>query len=428
MFPEVQYPRMIRVKQNFYAPVIADVSQAVVTQLDQVGLPSCFNGARIAVAVGSRGITNLEDIVRVTIEWLKLRGASPFIVPAMGSHGGGSASGQEKILAEYGITEARVGAPIVSSMDVVQVGTMRSSIPVYMDRNAYEADGVLLINRVKPHTQFKSGIESGLMKLIAIGLGKDRGASTIHSYGTPGMIELLPEAARVVLSKVKIIAGLALVENAYKQIADVRALRSKDIEQEEKLLLLKAKKLMPSLPVDSVDFLLLDEMGKEISGPGMDSSVTGRIMERDVPDPVKPDIKILAVLDITAASKGNAIGLGIADLTTERLVKKVNRQATYLNTIIGGFSVQGKIPMYFATDRELLQAAAQLIGAIPFHEARIIRAKNTLKMSELLISESLLADVQTLEGVEILSDEDGFQFDNGGLLQPFSYNKCSIVD
>lgn len=428
MFPEVQYPRMIRVKQNFYAPVIADVSQAVVTQLDQVGLPSCFNGARIAVAVGSRGITNLEDIVRVTIEWLKLRGASPFIVPAMGSHGGGSASGQEKILAEYGITEARVGAPIVSSMDVVQVGTMRSSIPVYMDRNAYEADGVLLINRVKPHTQFKSGIESGLMKLIAIGLGKDRGASTIHSYGTPGMIELLPEAARVVLSKVKIIAGLALVENAYKQIADVRALRSKDIEQEEKLLLLKAKKLMPSLPVDSVDFLLLDEMGKEISGPGMDSSVTGRIMERDVPDPVKPDIKILAVLDITAASKGNAIGLGIADLTTERLVKKVNRQATYLNTIIGGFSVQGKIPMYFATDRELLQAAAQLIGAIPFHEARIIRAKNTLKMSELLISESLLADVQTLEGVEILGDEDGFQFDNGGLLQPFSYNKCSIVD
>ena len=428
MFPEVQYPRMIRVKQNFYAPVIANVSQAVVTQLDQVGLPSCFNGARIAVAVGSRGITNLEDIVRVTIEWLKLRGASPFIVPAMGSHGGGSASGQEKILAEYGITEARVGAPIVSSMDVVQVGTMRSSIPVYMDRNAYEADGVLLINRVKPHTQFKSGIESGLMKLIAIGLGKDRGASTIHSYGTPGMIELLPEAARVVLSKVKIIAGLALVENAYKQIADVRALRSKDIEQEEKLLLLKAKKLMPSLPVDSVDFLLLDEMGKEISGPGMDSSATGRIMERDVPDPVKPDIKILAVLDITAASKGNAIGLGIADLTTERLVKKVNRQATYLNTIIGGFSVQGKIPMYFATDRELLQAAAQLIGAIPFHEARIIRAKNTLKMSELLISESLLADVQTLEGVEILGDEDGFQFDNGGLLQPFSYNKCSIVD
>ncbi len=419
MFPDVQYPRMIRVKQNFYAPVIANVSEAVVAQLDQVGLPFCFDGARIAVAVGSRGITNLEDIVRVTIEWLKLRGASPFIVPAMGSHGGGSASGQEKILAEYGITEDRIGAPVVSSMDVVQVGTMHSSIPVYMDRNAYEADGVLLINRVKPHTQFKSDIESGLMKLIAIGLGKDRGASTIHSYGTPGMIDLLPEAARVVLSKVKVIAGLALVENAYKQIADVRAIRSKDIEREEKLLLLKAKELMPSLPVDSVDFLLLDEMGKEISGPGMDSSVTGRIMERDVPDPLKPDIKILAVLDITAASKGNAIGLGIADLTTERLVKKVNRHATYLNTIIGGFSVQGKIPMYFETDRELLQAAAQLIGAIPFHEARIIRAKNTLKMSELLISESLLADVQVLEGVEILGDEDGFQFDNGGLLRPF---------
>ncbi len=418
---DFRYPSMIKIRQYFDAPVVNNVPQEIVSQLNNLGLKQHFYGARIAVAVGSRGITNIENIVRITIKWLKEHGANPFIVPAMGSHGGATALGQAKILAEYGITEARIGAPVISSMEVVQVGTMRSSIPVFLDKNAYESDGIVLINRIKPHTQFKSEIESGLMKLIAIGLGKDSGASTIHSYGTPGMIELLPEAARVVLSKGKILFGLAIVENAYKQTADIRALRPENLEQEEKLLLIKAKQLMPSLPVDYVDLLLLDEMGKEIAGPGMDSSITGRIMERRVPDPEKPDIKILAVLDLTEASNGNAIGLGVADLTTERLVKKVDRQTTYINTIIGGFPIQGKIPIYFPTDKELLQAAAQLIGALPFDQARIIRAKNTLKVAELQISEPLLNEVRQLERVEILSDPEEIQFEGNGLLRPLVF-------
>lgn len=416
--PGSQLPRMVRIKQNFAAPILANVPQTVRDQLDQSGLPLRLDGRRIAVAVGSRGITHLRDIVGATIQWLKGRGAAPFIVPSMGSHGGATAEGQAQVLAELGITESCVGAPIVSSMDVVQIGAISSSIPVVIDKHAYEADGIVLINRIKSHTQFRSDIESGLLKHMVIGLGKDRMASIIHAYGIPGLVELLPQAARVVLAKAKILASLAVVENAYKQTAEIRALRPEAMECEEKVLLAWAKELMPSLPVDQLDLLVLDEMGKEISGPGMDSSITGRIMAHRIPDPEKPDIKILAVLDLTAKSMGNAVGLGVADLTTERLVKKMNRQATYVNTIVGGFPVQGKIPMFFATDRELMQAAAQLIGAVPLHQARVIRAKNTLMMTELLVSEALVPEVRRLPRIEVISDPGEWEFDAHGLLRP----------
>jgi hypothetical protein len=416
--PDSRLPRMIRIKQSFDAPILANVSRTVRAQLAQSGLPLRLDGLRIAVGVGSRGITNLQDIVITTVQWLKERGAAPFIVPAMGSHGGATAEGQAQVLAEFGITESCVGAPIVSSMDVVQLGAISSSIPVVMDKHAYEADGIVLINRIKSHTQFRSDIESGLLKLMVIGLGKDRMASIIHAHGIQGLVELLPQAARVVLAQGKILTGLAIVENAYKQTAEIRAIRPEAMEREEKELLTRAKELMPSLPVDQLDLLVLDEMGKEISGPGMDSSITGRIMAHRVPDPEKPDIKILAVLDLTAKSMGNAVGLGVADLTTERLVKKMNRQTTYVNTIVGGFPVQGKIPMFFATDRELLQAAAQLIGAVPFHQARVIRAKNTLMMTELLVSEALVQEVCRLDRVEVVGDPGEWEFDEHGWLRP----------
>lgn len=416
--PAVRSPRMVRVRQNFSAPTVDNIPRAVVSQLDRLGPQSRLAGARIAVAVGSRGITNLQQIVRTTVEWLKARGAASFIVPAMGSHGGATAEGQAQILAEYGITGDGVGVPVISSMDVVEVGAT-GSIPVFMDKNAHEADGIVLINRIKPHTQFRSDIESGLLKLIVIGLGKDRMASIIHSHAIRGMVELIPDAARVVLSKGRILFGLAIVENAYKQTADIRALGPEEMEREEKVLLRKAKGLMPSLPVERLDLLVLDEMGKEISGPGMDSSIHGRIMLHGYPDPEKPDINILAVLDLTAATKGNAMGVGVADLTTERLVKKIDWQTTYVNTIVGGFPVQGKIPMFFATDRELLQAAAQLIGAVPFHEARVIRAKNTLKIAELLVSESLLDEVRRLDRIEVIGSPEDWQFDEQSLLRPF---------
>ena len=373
---------------------------------------------RIAVAVGSRGITSLLEIVTTTIQWLKARGASPFIIPAMGSHGGATAEGQSQVLGEYGITESRVGVPVLSSMDVVQIGTTPSFLPVYLDKHAHAADGIVLVNRIKSHTQFRSHIESGLLKLMVIGLGKDRMASLIHSYGIPGLVDLLPQAARVVLANAKVLVGVAIVENAYKQTAEIRALKPETMELEEKALLVKAKQLMPSLPVEKLDLLVLDEMGKEISGPGMDSSITGRIMAHGIPDPESPDTKILAVLDLTEKTQGNAVGLGVADLTTERLVRKVNRQSTYVNTIVGGFPEQGKIPMFFATDRELLQAAARLIGSVPFHEARVIRAKNTLIMNELLISERLVQEVQNLDRVEIIGDPGEWEFDEHGLLRP----------
>ena len=415
--PQVNLPRMIRVRQRFPAPALDNVPLAIRDQLDTLSLSRSLAGARIAVAVGSRGISGLQQIVRTTVEWLKSVGAAPFIVPAMGSHGGATAEGQAQVLAEYGITQAAVGVPILSSMEVVEVGAI-GSIPVFLDRQAHEADGIVLINRIKSHTQFRSDIESGLLKLIAIGLGKDRMAGIIHSYGMRGMIELIPEAARVVLSKEKVLFGLAIVENAYKQTATIRALHPAEMEAEEKILLRQAKELMPTLPVDRLDLLILDEMGKEISGPGMDSSIHARIMLHGYPDPEKPDINLLAVLDLTKATMGNAMGLGVADLTTERLVRKIDWQKTYINTIIGGFPVQGKIPMFFATDRELLQVAAQLIGATPFSQARVIRAKNTLKISELLVSEALLDEVKLLDSIDVIGAQE-WQFDEQNWLCPF---------
>jgi hypothetical protein len=358
-------------------------------------------------------------ILATTIEWLKKQGAVPFIVPAMGSHGGATAAGQAQMLAELGITEFRVGAPVVSSAEVIEIGSLGPSIPVFVDKQAYEAEGIVVINRVKPHTQFRSDIESGLLKMLAIGLGKERSASTIHAHGISGLKELIPKAARLILSMGKVVAGLAIVENAYGRTAEIRALSPSEMEAEEKKLLSKAKELMPTLPVERLDLLILDEIGKDVSGPGMDSSVTGRIMAHGIPDPTTPDIQLVAALDLTAASAGNAVGIGLADLTTARLVSKIDIKATYINSILGGFPEQGKIPMFFNTDRELLEAAAQLLGATPIDEARIIRAKNTLVLNELLVSESLLDELRPLKQVEIQSHPEDIRFDSNGLLLPF---------
>jgi hypothetical protein len=415
---------MFRIRQNFNPTRVANVPQRVLQQLDQCSLPQSLAGRRIAVAVGSRGITDIVSILTVTVEWLKKHGAVPFIVPAMGSHGGATAAGQAQVLAELGITEFRVGVPIVSSAELIEIGSLGPSIPVFIDKQAHEADGILVVNRVKPHTQFRSDIESGLLKLLAIGLGKERSASTVHAHGVSGLKELIPKAAQLIISTGKVLAGLAVVENAYGQTAELRALVPSEMELEEKKLLRKAKELMPSLPVERLDFLILDEIGKDISGPGMDSSVTGRIMAHGVPDPDKPDIKIIAALDLTAASAGNAVGIGLADLTTARLVSKIDMKATYINSILGGFPEQGKIPMFFQTDRELLDAAAQLIGATPFDQARIIRAKNTLLLDELLVSEFLLDEVRQIQQVQIQPEPEDILFDSDGLLMPFLFSSA----
>ena len=302
--------------------------------LDRVALDD-----RVAITAGSRGIANMPLILRACGDAIREVGGDPFIVPAMGSHGGATADGQRDLLASYGIIRENVGMPVVSSMDVQQIGAV-DDMPVYTSTTALEADHVLLINRVKPHTDFRGSIESGLAKICAIGLGKQQGAQTIHSYGTRGLRDLMPRAARVVVEKTgKVIGGLAILENAYDRTARVEFVEPDGIGAEAEIALqASAKDLMCSLPFDKLDVLIVDEMGKNISGTGMDTNILGRMFVPGVAEPDRPRITAVVVLDLTYESHGNAIGVGLADVTTERLASSIDWQATYMNSYTAGIS------------------------------------------------------------------------------------------
>ena len=412
--PVTSLPRMIPVRQHFASPELPDAVASLAGELAGLGLPDDLRQMRVAVAVGSRGISDLSALVRELVGFLCARNARPFIVPAMGSHGQATAEGQAAVLAGYGITREQTGAEVVSSMRTVVAGYTRQGLPVYCDAEAWEADAIVPINRIKPHTQFRAPIESGLLKMIAVGLGKDKGAAAIHGHGISGLVSLIPEFADIVLRSGKVLFGVGVVENARHKAARIKALLPGEMAEEEAKLLLEARDLMPGLPVDACDLLLLDRMGKDISGPGMDSAVTGRIMANGVPDPSTPRVKLLAALDLTEASHGNAVGVGLADLISRRLADKIDLHATYINTIIGGFPVQGKIPMVMPNDRVLLDAANLLCGVPSLDKARVIHADSTLNLERLLVSEALLPELEALEHVEILGSavKPAFDADN----------------
>ena len=400
-FGAVPLPLMIPVRQKFALPEIADPARVIREELTALGLPEDLKRMRIALAVGSRGIADLFLLVSETVNFLRARGASLFIVPAMGSHGGATAEGQADVLAGYGITEQALGVPVLSSMRVAVIGQTPQGLPVYCDAAAWDADAIVLVNRIKPHTQFRAPIESGLLKMLAVGLGKDKGAAVIHGHGIAGLTDLIPAFADVFLRSGKILFGIGVVENARHKTARIRALPPAAMPDEEALLLREARALMPSLPVESLDLLILDRIGKSISGPGMDSSVTGRIMANGVPDPPRPRIGLVAALDLTDDSHGNAVGVGLADLISQRLADKIDLRATYINAIVGGFPVQGKLPMIMPNDRALLHAAAVLTGATPLNRAEIIHADSTLNLENILISEALLARIAGMDGIEV---------------------------
>lgn len=417
-FPSAPIPRMVRVRQSFPCPQVVDLDATLKEELTALGLPDNFGGASIAVAVGSRGILGLSRMVRAVVSFLRARKAEPFIVPAMGSHGQATAEGQAKVLESYGITSETMRVPVRSSMETVIIGKTESGLPVYCDANAWAADGIVLINRVKPHTQFRAPIESGLLKMMAIGLGKEKGATTIHGYGVDGLQRLIPAYADVFLRSGKVRFGLGVLENAYHKVARVSALRPEFMVEGEKSLLRQARDLLPRLPVEMLDLLILDRMGKDISGPGMDSNITGRIMANGEPDPRPPFIRLLAVLDLTEASHGNAVGLGLADLISERLLRKVDFKTTYINAIVGGFPVQGKTPMIMPDDRTLLDVAALLIGSTPIDKAKIIRVDSTLLLETIEVSESLLPELVDKTNLEIVSTPTPMAFDTQKNLIP----------
>jgi hypothetical protein len=412
---------MIKIKQNFKSiPAIEDIGREVCNQLSKPGLMSAVRaGDSVAITAGSRGIANMHIILKSVVEEVKAVGASPFIVPAMGSHGGATAEGQAEVLKHYKITEETTCAPIRSSMETVEVRCSRDGVPVYMDRNACEADHTVVVNRIKKHTDFSGKIESGLVKMMAIGLGKRDGAATYHKASLHyGLERVLRGVAEVVLGTGKIAFGLGIVENPYDETAIIAALRPDELVESEERLQERAKELSARLPFDDLDVLIIDEMGKDISGTGMDTKVTGRMMHTGEKEPETPKITRIVVCDLTPTSMGNAGGIGFADFTTRRLVDKIDFESTYMNFITAMGPQKVRIPVYFDTDREVLDAVFQTIGMVKPEESKVVRIKNTLELSEVEVSESLIEAVKSRDDLEIAGELREMEFDPKGNLIP----------
>ncbi len=411
-------PELIKIRQRFNDKHITDIEGTVRNEIKSSGI-SIGKGKSIAIAVGSRGIANIDRVAKATVDTVKEMGGNPFIVPAMGSHGGATAEGQKEVLAGYGITEETMDAPIKSSMQVVELPQGDQPNKVYMDKYAYESDGVIIINRIKVHTDFHGPTESGLMKICVIGLGKHKQALEIHRYGVPGLKNLIPGTARQVIKHGKIILGIGLVENAYDKTMEIRALKPSEIEQEEMKLLEINRRNMPKLPVDKLDVLIVDEMGKNVSGSGMDTNIIGRMKIINEKEPESPRITNIITIGITEESHGNAAGMGLADFITKKLFQKVDLKATYENIVTSTFNERGKIPIIAETDRQAVEFALRTCGPIDIENARIIRIKNTLHLSEMYVSKAVLEEIRDKENIEVIGEYRDM-FDGGNELIGFN--------
>jgi hypothetical protein len=417
----MQLPKMARAKQLFEQLEITDIPSKIREELLKKNLRNRIKpGQRIAVTAGSRGISNISLIIKTIVDELKAVGAQPFVLSAMGSHGGATPEGQFEVLESLGITEVSIGAPIKSSMEVDIIGTLPGGIDIYLSRIALEADGIFVVGRIKPHTDFKGEIESGLLKMIAIGLGNQKGAEMIHWHRYDGYHRILPESGKLITEKANIVMGLALMENAHHNTALIEALLPEEFYEKELVLLEKAKEILPRLPFRNIDVLIVEEIGKNISGVGMDTNVTGRFWMPNEHDPRAPEIKKIAVLDLTEESHGNAIGIGLADVTTRRAFEKIDYHQTYVNCLTQGSGETGKIPPYLANDREAIATAIRISGPISPKDARVIRIKNTQELETIYISEALVKDLQNdpelQKRLKLVEELKEMQFDVMGYL------------
>jgi len=385
-------------------PALGDVRAAVGEVLRSVEVPT----GSVAVGVGSRGVGGISEVVAALVGFLKEAGAEPFVVPAMGSHGASTAEGQARVLAHLGVSEERVGCPVRATMEAQKLGETPSGVSVFMDRNAFEADSVVVVNRIKPHTAFRGTVESGPTKMLAIGLGKQKGAHSIHAAGWGRIHETIPEAARVAVESGKVAFGLAVLENADEEPYRVAAIPADNLEESEAPLLEEAKRKLMRLPFDDIDVLVIDEIGKNISGDGADPNVTGRY-----PTPFAsggPNVERMVFLDLTPETGGNANGLGAADVVTERLVSKMDRPSTYLNALTSTTPYPVKIPMTMPTDRLAIAAALTMTAGVSPQNARLVRIKNTLKLRRMWVSEALLNEVDG-EKVRVVEEPRPMRFD-----------------
>ncbi|MCE4048600.1 lactate racemase domain-containing protein [Bacillus sp. Au-Bac7] len=399
LLKDIPVPKMAKVKVSFDDSKIDDLGSVLMKKLQSEQIvKNIKSGMEIAVAVGSRGLDRITELTAVTVKFLKGLGAKPFIVPSMGSHGGATAEGQRAVLEHLGISKESVGAEIRSSMEVEQVGKLANGLPVYVDKYALQADGIVVINRIKPHTAFRGPVESGIMKMISIGLGKQKGAEACHQMGFKYMAENVPAMAKVIMKKTPFLFGVATVENAFDKIATMEVLTPEEVIETEPALQIKAKSLLPKLFFDQLDVLVIDEIGKNISGDGMDPNITGRY-----PTPYAsggPDVNKMVVLDVTPQSEGNANGVGTADFTTQRLLNKMDREGTYANGLTSTVVAPTKIATTLPNDKMALQAAVKTCNILNFHDVKLVRIKNTLVLSEIEVSESLLEYVNNHPNME----------------------------
>ena len=411
----IPLPKMVKLRQSFPAPRVNDVAAALQRELMQPGILDQIKPAMtIAIAVGSRGVSDLPLLIRITVEELIKRGALPFIVPAMGSHGGATPAGQVDVLANLGVTEDTAGCPIRSSMDVVEIGQLPNGLPVYVDKHAYGADGIVVINRIKPHTAFRGPSESGLVKMVTIGLGKQKGAESCHAYSFQYMAEHIIAMAEISLAKLPVLFGIGTVENAYDQVSRVVAVAAADMLEMDKALLIEAKANMPRLFFDQIDVLIIDRIGKNISGDGMDPNITGRY-----PTPYArggPEVNKMVVLDLTKETHGNANGMGTADFTTRKLLDKVNFPMTYANGLTSTVVGPTHLPTVLDNDRDAILAAIKTCNAQNLTKARVVRIKDTLHLGEIWISETMMEEARSTAGGTLIGEAVAMEFDEQGNL------------
>ena len=414
-----EYPLVFRVRKNLDSPWLDDVPGEVEDQLSRLSLTSKIKPRdTVAITAGSRGVTNIPSIIKAVVDHLKRLGAEPFIVPAMGSHGGGTAEGQRQILESYGVTEAYCGCPIRASMETVIVCEADEGFPVYFDKYAYAADHVVVVNRIKPHTLFSGDIESGLLKMMLIGLGKHDGARIYHravqdyTFG-----KIVRSVSREVLSRCSIVAGVAIIENSYCQTAKIEAVASHEFEEREKVLLTQAKQWTPRLPFQSAHILLLDEIGKNISGSGMDVNVVGRKhLVHQSAEEEYPKIKMIAVRDLSPMTHGSAVGIGLAEFCLTRVIEKMDVNATRINVLTGGNHIEAMLPLDYPTDRSLLDMMVTQIGLSEPPDAKLMWVRNTKELAEVECSAEYLHEARDRHDLEILTDLRPLPIDASGNL------------
>jgi hypothetical protein len=421
------FPKLYLAKQTFPRPRVEDIKKTVYQELEKLGIRKRLpKGGKVAITAGSRGINRIVEITRIMVEYLKENGFEPRLIAAMGSHGGGTAEGQREILNSLGMTADAVGAPVLTGAETVEVGKTPQGLAAYINRHVMDVDGVILLNRIKVHTALVGDMQSGLTKMCVVGLGGPSGAQQFHSLGIRELPACLREIGAILIEKTPILGGLAIIENGFEETAHIIGVEARKFIEEEPKLLATAMKLLPLLPADKLDILVIEEMGKDYSGTGIDTTVVGRFRVKGEPEPETPFIKRIVLLDMSEGSHGNANGIGLSDVVTDKLVGKVDLKTTYLNVITTGFVQRCFIPLHFPSEKEAIEMAVASLGRIAAKDLRLMIIPTTLHLEKVYVSEALVPELKKKPGVEVAAEPVALAFDaNHNLVNRLMAHKAS---